>query len=191
MKKLCMVLTVLIVMGVVTGCGCRYDPEVVNDIQVTANGVYADVTDMSEQVTDISTEVSEIKEAVNKMKSSNNKASKSEIEEYKKKAESLQEQLDKVTEEKEALETSKTPKYQEYIDSVFPKNGTWVLREGTEVQFYSDVTCTKEIETPKFASNTVNDSATDKNNRRPHSLRTTDDQIVYCVSWPDLVNENH
>ena len=140
MKKLCMVLTVLIVMGVVTGCGCRYDPEVVNDIQVTANGVYADVTDMSEQVTDISTEVSEIKEAVNKMKSSNNKASKS---------------------------------------------------EGTEVQFYSDVTCTKEIETPKFASNTVNDSATDKNNRRPHSLRTTDDQIVYCVSWPDLVSENH
>lgn len=62
--------------------------------------------------------------------------------------------------------------------------------EGTEVQIYSDVTCTQEIKTPKFSSSVINDSAIDKNNRRPHSLRTTDDRIVYCVDWPYLEDES-
>lgn len=184
MKKFCIVLIICMVIVGMAGCGSNYDPEVDRDIQLTTSSTYTDVKEMSTEVTEISKSVEEIKDSINN-------SSQEEIEKYKKKAESLQKQLDKVTEEKEAIEKSKTPKYQEYIDSVFPRDGTWVLREGSEVQFYSDVTCTNEIKTPKFASSTVNDSAIDKNNRRPHSLRTTDDRIVYCVDWPDLVDESN
>ena len=172
MKKFCIVLIFCMVIVGVAGCGSNYDPEVDRDIQLTTSSTYTDVKEMSTEVTEISKSVEE-------------------IEAYKKKAESLQKQLDKVTEEKKAIEKSETPKYQEYIDAIFPKDGTWVLREGSDVQFYSDVTCTKEIKTPKFSSSTINDSAVDKNNRRPHSLRTTDDKIVYCVDWPDLVDVNN
>lgn len=184
MKKFCIVLIFCMVIIGVAGCGSNYDPEVDRDIQLTTSSTYTDVKEMSTEVTEISKSVEEIKDSINN-------SSQEEIEEYKKKVKSLQKELDEVTQEKETLETSKTPKYQEYIDAVFPKNGTWVLREGSDVQFYSDVTCTKEIKTPKFSSSTINDSAVDKNNRRPHSLRTTDDKIVYCVDWPDLVDANN
>lgn len=178
MKKIVIVLASFMVLIGVTGCGekSQINSEDIQDIQLTTDSVYTDVEAMSTEVSEISKSVEEIKNSI---------TSQEEVEKYKKKAKNLQTQLDKMTEEKE----SKTPKYQEYIDAVFPKNGTYVLREGSEVQFYSDVTCTKEIETPKFSSSMVNDSAVDKNNRRPHSLRTTDDRIVYCVDWPDLVDE--
>lgn len=185
MKKIVIVLASFMVLIGVTGCGekSQINSEDIQDIQLTTDSVYTDVEAMSTEVSEISKSVEEIKDSINN-------SSQEEVEKYKKKAKNLQTQLDKMTEEKEALETSKTPKYQEYIDAVFPKNGTYVLREGSEVQFYSDVTCTKEeLETPKFSSSMVNDSAVDKNNRRPHSLRTTDDRIVYCVDWPDLVDE--
>ena len=184
MKKIVIVLASFMVLIGVTGCGekSQINSEDIRNIQLTTDSVYTDVEAMSTEVSEISKSVEEIKDSINN-------SSQEEVEKYKKKAKNLQTQLDKMTEEKESLETSKTPKYQEYIDAVFPKNGTYVLREGSEVQFYSDVTCTKEIETPKFSSSMVNDSAVDKNNRRPHSLRTTDDRIVYCVDWPDLIDE--
>ena len=182
MKKIVIVLASFMVLIGVTGCGGNSQSEDIQNLQLTTDGISIDVSSMSTEVSEISKSVEEIKDSINN-------SSQEEVEKYKKKAKNLQTQLDKMTEEKEALETSKTPKYQEYIDAVFPKNGTYVLREGSEVQFYSDVTCTKEIETPKFSSSMVNDSAVDKNNRRPHSLRTTDDRIVYCVDWPDLVDE--
>lgn len=179
MKKGIIVLTFFMVIGL-AGCGCDCDPEEIQEIRSNTDSLCIDVENMS-------TEMTEIHDAVEKIESSN--SNQNDAKEYKKQIKTLQEKIDKLTEEKETIENSKTPKYQDYIDAVFPKDGTYVLREGDEVQFYSDVTCTKEIKTPKFSSSVVNEKATAKNGLNPYSLRTTDNEIVYCTSRPSLVNE--
>lgn len=165
-KALAAMVVVLSLIGGLSGCGKKTaeEPAVSNSQDVVA--VKEDIQDLEKKIGDISDFIKEFSDAANI---------------------GLEEQ-EKEEEAKTATSEEIENAYSEYVFSVFERNGKlYRVEDDSDVQFYSDVTCTKEIPTPRFLSETINDSAVAKNGLNPHSLLAENGTIVYCTESPSLV----
>lgn len=167
-KALAAMVVVLSLIGGLSGCGKKTkvaEEPAVNSSQDVAD-VKKDIQDLEKEIGDISDFIKEFSEAANI---------------------GLEEQ-EKEEEAKTATSEEIKNAYSEYVFSVFETNGKlYRVEDDSDVQFYSDVTCTNEIQTPRFLSETINDSAVAKNGLNPHSLLAENGTIVYCTEMPCLV----
>lgn len=75
-----------------------------------------------------------------------------------------------------------------YINNKFPHDGIYYREAYDEVQFYSDMTCTREIYNVRLMSSAI-DSCNAKNGLFVYCLRMDDGKICYCTEMPYLVSE--
>ncbi len=167
-KALVVTVVVLALIGGLSGCGKKNkvaeEPAVSNSQDVA--DVKEEIQDLEKKIGDISNFIKEFSDAANL---------------------GLEEQ-EKEEEAKTATSGEIENAYSEYVFSVFETNGKlYRVEDDSDVQFYSDVTCTNEILTPRFLSETINDSAVAKNGLNPHSLLAENGTIVYCTENPCLV----
>lgn len=100
-----------------------------------------------------------------------------ELEEYKQKAELAEQE-----------EISVEVEDNTYLTLKFPSDGNYYKEAYNRVTFYSDPTCTEEIDNARFMSPEI-DAAQAKNGLDIFCLRLDNGKICYCTESPYLITE--
>lgn len=105
--------------------------------------------------------------------------------------EKLQEELEKYKQQEiinEQEEISMDVEDNAYLIVKFPSDGNYYKEAYDRVTFYSDSTCTEEIDDARFMSPEI-DKAQAKNGLEIFCLRLDNGRICYCTESPYLITE--